>query len=425
MYRDILVIGAGVLGLSSALHLKRLNPERSVLAVDRLGGPGQGNTAKSAGIYLNMFTSEVNYLLGDSTADWFHHLQTGMGHDLRLSQCGYLHLLDGARYRKLKGAIPRARGMGVKLRTFDRADLECMIPDLSTEFGEEETDLMGLEPVEAGVLGVKCGSVDTDALARSLEAEFLRLGGEMSYGTTAERLVLRPERGLGIEGEPFVWQDARVSGAKTDRGEIEAGTTVVAAGVWSERLLDPIGFDTLMRPKSRAIFVFRDPRLARLRDTKGFSGLGILPFTQIPEMSAYMRVEPAEGSIWLGCADDFGRRYGLEDDPRPERGLYEDNLYHALVRYLPCFEGVRPVNSWAGQRAVNRRDSTPVVAQAPGMIYVGSATGYGIAKCDALGRVVAAAYAGEEEAELFGGRHLRVADIGIDARNVGWKEFKV
>ena len=425
MYRDILVIGAGVLGLSSALHLKRLNPERSVLAVDRLGGPGQGNTAKSAGIYLNMFTSEVNYLLGDSTADWLHHLQTEMGHDLSLSQCGYLHLLDGARYRKLKGAIPRARGIGVELRTFDRADLERMIPDLATEFGEEEAELMGLEPVEAGVLGVKCGSVDTDALARSLEAEFLRLGGEVSYGTTAERLVLRPERGLGIEGEPFVWQDARVSGAETDRGEIEAGTTVVAAGVWSERLLDPIGFDTLMRPKSRAIFVFGDPRLARLRDTKGFSGLGILPFTQIQEISAYMRVEPAEGSIWLGCADDFGRRYGLEDDPQPERGLYEDNLYHALVRYLPCFEDVRPVNSWAGQRAVNRRARTPVVAQAPGMIYVGSDTGYGIAKCDALGRVLAAAYAGEEEAELFGGRHFRVADLGIDARNVGREEFKV
>ena len=60
MNRDILVIGAGVLGLSSALHIKRLNPEKSVTVIDRLPGPGQGNTAKAAGIYLNLHTTRVN-----------------------------------------------------------------------------------------------------------------------------------------------------------------------------------------------------------------------------------------------------------------------------------------------------------------------------------------------------------------------------
>jgi FAD-dependent oxidoreductase domain-containing protein 1 len=200
---------------------------------------------------------------------------------------------------------------------------------------------------------------------------------------------------------------------------------VVAAGTWSERLLDPIGFDPLMRPKSRSIFVFKDPKLQRFRDAEGFSEAGLLPFTQIPEISVYFKVEPSEGSIWLGCADDFGRRYGLEDDPQPERGLYEDDIYHALVKYLPCFEDLRPVNSWSGQRAINRVDKTPVVAPAPGMIYVGSATGYGVTKCDALGRTVAALHAGKEEAELYGGRRIRVADLGIDNRKKVKETFKV
>jgi glycine/D-amino acid oxidase-like deaminating enzyme len=165
--------------------------------------------------------------------------------------------------------------------------------------------------------------------------------------------------------------------------------------------------------------------LNRLRDTAGFSERGLLPFTQIPEISAYLKVEPSEGSLWLGCADDFGRRYGLEDDPQPERGLYENNIYHALVRLLPCFRDVRPVNSWAGQRSVNRLDKTPVVAPAPGMIYVGSATGYGVTKCDALGRIVAAVYSGDEEAELYGGRRVRASDLGLEKRSVGRETFKV
>jgi glycine/D-amino acid oxidase-like deaminating enzyme len=424
MKRDVLVIGAGVLGLSSALHLKRRNPEKRVTIIDMQGGPGQGNTAKSAGIFLNLFTTEVNRLLGDSTVDWFFHLQNDVGYDLDLHRYGYLYLLDEDRFRKLRVSVEEMRGKGVDVKTFNRDELAGMIPDLVAEF-DDEAELMGLKPVDHGVLGVKCGSVNTDALARSLESEFVKAGGEVSYNTVAERLIVEPERELGVPGEPFVWQDIRVAGAETSRGRMEADTTVVAAGTWSERLLDPIGFDTLARPKSRSIFVFKDPRLGRLLNAAGFSDQNMLPFTHIPGISVYLKAEPTEGSVWLGCADDFGRRYGLEDDPRTEGGLYSNNIYHALVKYLPCFKDVRPVNMWTGQRAVNSVDWTPVVAPAPGMIYVGSASGYGITKSDALGRTVAAVYSGDNEATLYGGRSLNVADLGVEARNVGHEMFKV
>jgi hypothetical protein len=52
------------------------------------------------------------------------------------------------------------------------------------------------------------------------------------------------------------------------------------------------------------------------------------------------------------------------------------------------------------------------------MIYVGGASGSGIMKCDALGRIVAALNAGEAEVELYGGRRFKVADLDITTRNV-------
>jgi glycine/D-amino acid oxidase-like deaminating enzyme len=52
------------------------------------------------------------------------------------------------------------------------------------------------------------------------------------------------------------------------------------------------------------------------------------------------------------------------------------------------------------------------------MIYVGAASGSGIMKCDAIGRIAAALHSGEEEAELFGGRRFRVSDLGIHHRRV-------
>ena len=421
---DVLVVGAGVLGLSSAYHIKRNDPKKRVLVIDRNGGPGQGNSAKSEGAFRNIFTSETNYLLADSTIDWFSHLQNDLGYDLKLAHIGYLWLFSEAQHRRLEDAFNAMRRRGVELRTFGKGDLKRMIPDLVTDFkDDEEAEILGLEAVDVGVQGVKCGSIDADALVRSYESEFIKLGGEIKYSTTATKLMLKPEVELGIPGEPFIWQKRRVTGAETNRGVIQAETTVVAAGVWSERLLDPIGLDAAMRPKKRQIFVFKDQRLDGLLKVKELNEYGALPLTILPRAGIYLKAELTEGSIWLGCADSLGRSFGLEDDPQPEEEYYTDNIYHVLVKYFPCFQDVRPMNMWAGQYAINSFDEIPVVAPAPGMIYVGAASGSGIMKSDALGRIVAALYAGEKEAELFGGRRFRVEDLGIHTRNVEREEF--
>lgn len=426
MERDILVIGAGILGLSSAYHLKRRNPEKKVLVMDKNSGPGEGNTAKCAGGFRNVFASESNYLLAESTIDWFLHLQNQMGYGINAAQIGYLWLLNEDEYMSLKAAFDKMQKRGIPLRTLDIEDLNKFIPDLTTGYqGYEEAELMGLESVHVGVQGIRCGIIDVDALVRSYEAEFLKLGGEVSYNTTATGLILKPERELGISGEPFVWQDIEIVGAETNRGEIRADTTVVAAGVWSERLLDPIGFDSMMRPKTRNIFVFKDPKLSGLMNVKGLNRYDILPLIQFPMIKVYLKVEPMEGSIWLGISDDFGRKIGLEDDPPAEADLYREDVRYALTRYFPCFENLGPLNMWAGQRAVNSFDKIPVVAPEPGMIYVGAATGNGILKCDSLGRIVASLYAGENEARLHGDRLFKVADLGVTTRNVEKETFDV
>jgi glycine/D-amino acid oxidase-like deaminating enzyme len=421
---DVLVIGAGVLGLSSAHHLKRMNPEKRVVVIDMMGGPGQGSTAKSAGGFRNLFTSRTNRLLAEANIEWLDHLQTVTVHDVKMHYASYLYLLGESQHRKRKPLLEVMRAAGVELKTYGVDELEKLIPDLVTDFsGDDEVEIMGLEPVEVGIQGISCGTVDPDALARCIESLFLELGGEVQYNTTANRLILRARDELGIPGEPFVWQDAMVKGAETSRGEILAETTVVAGGVWSERLLDPIGVNSMIRPKKRCIFVFKDPRLEPLLNTGGFNAEGVLPFTQIPDVGVYMKVDLSEGSIWLGVTEDLGREYGLEDDPQAEEETYSGNAYYALVKYLPCFEDVRPVNMWAGQRSVNRFDKIPVVEGLPGMIYVGGATGNGIMKCDSVGRVVAALHVGEAEAELYGGRSVRVSDLSISDRNVEKERF--
>jgi glycine/D-amino acid oxidase-like deaminating enzyme len=425
MYRDIIIVGAGVLGLSSALHLKKQHTDKNILLIDQFSGPGQGNTAKSAGIFLNLFTTEINYLLSDSTIKWFYHQQNDLGYNLNLTKYGYLQLLDDTNYEKLREPINRLKQLGVQINVYEKEELEKKIPELVTDFDNETKEILGLKPVKYGVLGLNCGSINPDSLARCLEKEFVKIGGETRYNIKVDELILKPEKELGTSDEPYVWQDIKIVGVKTNKGKIYADTTVIAAGVWSETMMNALGINCLMRPKTRNIYVFKSNRLERLLNVGGFTEYNFLPFTYLPMINAYLKVDPTEKSLWLGCADDFGRRYRLEDDPHPERDTYSNDLYLALIKYFPCFKDIRPINMWAGQRAINKFDDTPVVFPTSGMIYVGSASGYGVTKCDALGRIVSSIYSGSDICKLFDGRTVKTSDLGINARNVGKEGFHI
>ncbi|MDP6048687.1 MAG: hypothetical protein QGG23_04505 [Candidatus Bathyarchaeota archaeon] len=62
---------------------------------------------------------------------------------------------------------------------------------------------------------------------------------------------------------------------------------------------------------------------------------------------------------------------------------------------------------------INSFDQLPLVKSVPGRIYVGAASGRGIMKCDAIGRIASSLYVGEKKAELVGGCRFRVSDQRI------------
>lgn len=423
---DTLIIGAGIMGLSTAYYMKKRDPSNKILVIDRYAGPGQGNSAKSEGGFRNIFTSETNYLLADSSIDFFFHMEEELGYNLKMEAIGYLWLFSEEQYEKIRLAVEGLKARGVELEVYTREEIEAKVPSLMTDFGDdEEAELLGLKNVDYGVYGKKCGSLDADALVRAYEAEFLKLGGEVKYNTEATELIVKPEMELGIPGEPFVWQEKVIAGAKTSDNEIMADTTVVACGVWANQLMDPVGLDCFQRPKKRQLFAFKEPKLDPVMRTVNLNHENALPLVVLPTAGIFLKVELTEGSIWLGCADTIPRKFELEEDPQAEDDYYTNNIYHALVMYFGEFEDVRPMNSWAGQYAINSFDETPVIYGENGFIYVGCGSGSGIMKGDAIGRVADALWAGEVEAELHGGRKLPVAKIGVKNRAVEREEFVI
>lgn len=422
---DMLVVGAGIVGLSCAYHTKLQNPDLEVVVVDKASAAGQGDTAKSAGAFRNVFTSEVNRLLADTSIDFYRHIQQDLGFNLDLDFVGYLWLLTEEEFGRLEGLLDLVRREGVEVKIWEREDLREMISGMNMEFAEndEEARILELGSIFKGMQGIKCGTVSADLVVNFYEQEFKKIGGSVKYNTNVESLLLEPASKLGIPGEPLLWQDKRIVGVKTNAGTMLAETTIVATGRWSNQLLDSVGMDARMKPKKRQIFSLRSPKIEALLNTKGFNEHNTMPFTILPRAGVLMRPEPAERGFWIGGADELGRPFMFEEDPQAERDYYTYSIYPILSKYFPQFRDVAPTNMWAGQYDVNTLDANPHVFEEASAILAVGLSGSGIMKADAVGRTVAALHARKEYAELYGGRKIKVSRLGVAERDVGVERF--
>lgn len=101
---------------------------------------------------------------------------------------------------------------------------------------------------------MNCGTVSPELVAKFYENQFRKLGGELQFGCEVKRLLLEAKDPLGLPGEPHLWQEKIFKGVETTRGVLSAETIVIATGVRTPALLDPIGVDCLVKPKKRQVF---------------------------------------------------------------------------------------------------------------------------------------------------------------------------
>jgi FAD-dependent oxidoreductase domain-containing protein 1 len=418
-------VGAGIIGMSCAAHVKRENPDAKVVVVEKGGACAQGNTARSAALVRNTFTSKTNLALTDSSLDYYLHLRDERREEVGLKLYGYLWLMDAEGYEQNKSAIERLKEHRIEVELFDERELS-RIPGLKTKFGaDEEAGLLRIKDIDYGLFGAKCGAIEPDLLTQVYERDFLRAGGATLYNTAVRSLLLEGSRGtMGLPGEPYPWQDPRVAGAATDAGRIRAKKTLVAAGAWVRQLTDPVGIDPTTQARKRQLFTFKSAAVHDLIHYP-FAGKKQLPVLIFPKNGIYLKPDTTEDAAWIGCSDDLGRAYSFEEDPQPEAGFWEYGVHQVLRKYLPQFDGLAPNNSWAGHYVYQTSDRTPVAFETGGCIVVSGDSGSGIMKADALGRIAAALFAGRSHAELYGGRRFEVSQIGAAHRHVEYERFVI
>ena len=420
---DVLVVGAGIIGLSSAYHIKQTSPDASMLIIDRNVAVGQGDTAKSNAAVRDTFTSTVNRTLARSTIEFYRHVQEELGFNLNLEMVGYLWLLSKNQARELGTVEAEMRRQGTRFRTYDVNELEAMIPDLITRPSSQQSNLMGLEAVEKALFGVDCGTVAPELIVKFYENELKKAGAEFQFHTEATSLRLAAKRSLGLDGEPLSWQERFFKQVETNNGPIAAETIVLSAGIRAPLLLDPVGIDCMIKPRKNQLFQIRAPSLQGLLNTKGFNAESTIPFTILPKGEVYLRPVRSENCIRIGAAAGIGHPFGLEEEPIAEESYYDREIYPVLSEYFPCFTNHRPSSMWAGFYDVNSLDGTPIVTKIENCIVTTGLSGSGVMKADAVGRIAAALYDDRDEAILFGNRRISSAQVGLANRDVEPEKF--
>ena len=231
----IIVVGAGILGASTAYHLARHGAE--VTLVDR-ADEGRA-TAAGAGIVCpwgSLNDDAPSYALLAGGARYYPHLVAALGEDgerdLGYAQVGGLYVPDtpselDATERRVRARAVDAPEAG-RIERLAPAEARALFPPL-------RPDLPALY-VSGGA------RVDGRRMAAALQRAATKRGARTVNGSA--ELVLRGSRAAGV----------RVEGEM-----LEADGVVVAAGAWARALLAPAGIQLAVEPQRGQIIHLRQP----------------------------------------------------------------------------------------------------------------------------------------------------------------------
>ncbi|MBI5389535.1 FAD-binding oxidoreductase [Candidatus Woesearchaeota archaeon] len=176
---DVLIVGAGILGLSTAYHLQRENPSMAIAVIDK-GTPGSGNTSRSVTMLRDTFASDVSIALAGSSIGFYKGLQEG-GTDIGPENMMYLWLFNDSQYAKNRSALEVMHAKGIQIEEIAADELQRKVPSLCLDPTRISDDAatMGLPPITCGILGKNCYSVDPLRIVDYYRSAFIKLGGEV------------------------------------------------------------------------------------------------------------------------------------------------------------------------------------------------------------------------------------------------------
>ena len=435
--RDLIVVGAGIIGLTSAYYVKKDNPDLSVLVLEKEATHSQGNTGRSAAGYRDLFSTEANFKLSHSSIEFYRHVQNNLGVNLEMKDVGYLFLMSQKKLERLKLQLREV----IKNTKVDILDIDTLkqIPQLNLDLDPSEAKTLSLDPIEVGVLGRNCGVLEIERLATFYYEECQKLGVEFRFHSEVKSLELSPAEPLDYPGEPFLWQKKLIKSViLTDGSRLEADRFLITTGAWTKKLLDPLGIDNHIRTKRRDVFQTSGEGIKKLVNSsyEFLNNQETIPFIVLPSHGIYLRPYPKAGAFWVttsGTTSDqeVGNNFSydlsdrVEEDSTARMDIFNYSIAPILKAYLkPYNEPFEVSGSWVGYYSLNTQDKAPYIFPALNCIVATGGSGTGVMKADAIGRIVSGVFSNKNAISLYDGSKIKPSMFGVLDRDVGIEKLK-
>jgi glycine/D-amino acid oxidase-like deaminating enzyme len=230
MPADVIVVGAGVAGASTAFHLSRLGAG-DVLVVDR-GTAGSGMSSRSSAMIRMHYTFRPEVELAVRSDRMFASWTELTGRPAFVRRTGMARLVLPGEEEALRANVAMQRACGARTEVLAASDFAALVPGLRTSDLTE----VAWEPD---------GGYGDGAL----------VAGDLLAAAREQGVRYRPHtRALALlrDGD-------RVTGIQTPDGPEHAGIVVAAAGVWSPALLASIGVDLPIETEFHEVAVLSHP----------------------------------------------------------------------------------------------------------------------------------------------------------------------
>lgn len=212
-----LIIGGGVIGLSTAYHLARKRFGRVfLLEKDKIG---TGSSSRAGGIITCLLWTETGVRARRISLDLFRELSDELA-GYRFRDVGCLNLFDPASWPERKTLLPLYDRLNTVYEILNSTDLRARWP--------------GLNPTEEiiGLHDPLGGYSEPEAYVPALAQRVRELGVEIREG---------------IQVTGFIERSGRIVGVKTAAGELEADVVICTAHAWTLKVLQGIGLSIPMK----------------------------------------------------------------------------------------------------------------------------------------------------------------------------------
>ncbi len=347
------VIGGGIVGLSSALALAERGLE---VVVCEKGSIGSGSTERAAGGIRAQFSTPTNVELSVASMAVWSEFEERFGTDVDYRRNGYLFL---ARTAETAAALESA----VEMQTERGVPSELLEP----EAARERCPGIDAQKFVAATYSPTDGFADPHLALQAYARAAANAGVDVRTETSVTD-VLREDG------------DGRVVGVETPDGRLEAAFVVNAAGPWARRVAAMADVDLPIAPKRRQMVVI-DPETP-VPETD--------PLTVDLETGTYFRPE-RDGEALVGghLADGDPDR----DPDGYDRGIDFDwaaDVLETAAGWATYFgPESRIKRGWAGLYAVTPDDNAVLEETVPGLITAAGFSGHGFQHAPATGRIVA------------------------------------